>query len=138
MDPEFLKRGYALCQSPWLVNEESFRFQMVQKGQNNVRLIKVFTKYFYQYFQIFSIFPYNKSLMKKCHSFRFKKRFYKEREKPFVQQSMRIEKLGKVGLCFTIGFFIKFSKNLIFFSRSFCSHDIYCFSQGVRSGIFAF
>ena len=28
-DPEILKRGGALCRSPWLANEENFRFQMV-------------------------------------------------------------------------------------------------------------
>ena len=28
-DPEILKRGGALCQPPWLVEKENFRFQMV-------------------------------------------------------------------------------------------------------------
>ena len=28
-DPEILKRGSALCRSPWLAGEENFRFQMV-------------------------------------------------------------------------------------------------------------
>ena len=28
-DPEILKSGGALCQQPWLADEENFRFQMV-------------------------------------------------------------------------------------------------------------
>ena len=28
-DPEIFKRGGALCQSPWLTDVETFRFQMV-------------------------------------------------------------------------------------------------------------
>ena len=35
--PEILKRSGALCRSPWLADEGKFRFQIVQKGQNNVR-----------------------------------------------------------------------------------------------------
>ena len=37
VDSEILKRRGALCQLPWLTNEKTFRFQMVLKGQNNVR-----------------------------------------------------------------------------------------------------
>ena len=29
VDPEILNREDALCQPPWLANEENFRFQMV-------------------------------------------------------------------------------------------------------------
>ena len=43
-----------------------FRFQVVSKGQNNIRNCKFWTKYFYQYFQIFSIFIYSESLSMKC------------------------------------------------------------------------
>ena len=43
--------------------------------------------------------------MKSCHFFRFYKRFYKKRERALMHQSMRIEKLGKVGLCFITGYF---------------------------------
>ena len=39
-----------------LADKEKFRFQMVYKGQNNVRNYKFLAKYFCQYFQIFSIF----------------------------------------------------------------------------------
>ena len=40
---------------------------MVQKGQNNVRSYMFLAKYFYQYFQIFSIFIYNESLPMKSY-----------------------------------------------------------------------
>ena len=39
-----------------LADKEKFRFQMVYKGQNNVRNYKCLAKYFCQYFQIFSVF----------------------------------------------------------------------------------
>ena len=54
-DPEIFKRGDALCRSPLLAGRENFRFQMTQKGQNNVRNYKFLANYFYQYFQIFPI-----------------------------------------------------------------------------------
>ena len=38
--------------------------------------------------------------MKSCQFFKINKRFYKKREKTVTQQSMRKEKLRKVGLCF--------------------------------------
>ena len=41
----------ALCRSPWLAGEENVRFQMVNVGN-----YKFLTKYFYQYFQILSVF----------------------------------------------------------------------------------
>ena len=56
VDAEILKRGDPLCRPPWLAGEKSFRFQMVLIGRNNVRNYKFLAKYFYQYFQIFSIF----------------------------------------------------------------------------------
>ena len=54
-DPEILGRsvflkGDALCWPPLLEEEENVRFQMVQKGQNNVRNYKFLAKYFFQYF----------------------------------------------------------------------------------------
>ena len=63
-----------------LADKEKFRFQMVYKGQNNVRNYKFLAKYFCQYFQIFSIFIYNESLqMKSYQFFKICKRFDKER-----------------------------------------------------------
>ena len=56
--------------------------------------------------------------MKSCQFFKIYKRFDKEREKLFIQQLMRKEKLKKVGLCFITGRFIKLFKmiiNLFFF-----------------------
>ena len=54
-------------------------------------------KYFYQYFQIFSIFIYNESLpMKSYQFFKIWNRFDKEREKTLMQQSKRKEKLNFV------------------------------------------
>ena len=72
-----------------------------------------YPNHFYQLFQIFSIFRYNESLpVKSYHFFKICKRFDKEREKTLMQQSMRKEKLRKVGLCFITGCFIK-SFNMI-------------------------
>ena len=56
-DPEILKSGGALYRPPWFADEENIRFQMVGKGQNNVRNYKFLSKYFYQHFQ-FSSFLY--------------------------------------------------------------------------------
>ena len=47
-DPEILKRGDALCRPPRLADEENVRFQMVCKGQNNIRSCKFSAKHFYQ------------------------------------------------------------------------------------------
>ena len=115
-----MKRGGALCQAPWLTEEENFRFQIVKKCQSNVRNYKLLAKYFYQHFQIFSIFIYNESWPMKYYQF-FKtcKRFNKEREKTLMQQLMRKEKLRKVGLCFIAGRFIK-SFNMVVIHFLFC------------------
>ena len=41
-DPEIFKREGAVCRPKWLVGEENFIFQMVQRGRNNVRNYKSF------------------------------------------------------------------------------------------------
>ena len=75
------------------------------------------TKYFYQYYQVFSIFTYKKCLMIKSYQFfQILQRFYKEREKTLIEQSMKIEELRKIGLCFITGCFIKPFKMIIIFS----------------------
>ena len=54
---------------------------------------------------------------------------------------MRKEKLGKVGLCFLTGCFIKPDKmtiNHFFFNRSFCLHDLYFFCKLGRSAVSLF
>ena len=53
--------------------------------------------------------------MKSQQFFKIYKRFDKEREKTLIQQSMREEKLKKVGLCFITGYFIKPFKMTIIF-----------------------
>ena len=59
-------------------------------------------------FSIFSNFVSNESLRVKFYQFfKIYKRFDKEREKTLIQQSVRKEKLRKVGLCFITGYFIK-------------------------------
>ena len=59
---------------------------MVWKGQNNVRNYKFLAKYFFQYFQIFSIFISNESLpMKSYQFFKIYERFDKEIEKTLIQ-----------------------------------------------------
>ena len=67
--------------------------------------------------------------MKSYQFFKIYKRFYKKREKTVIQQSMRKEKLRKVGLLFYLtGYFMKPLKmaiNHFFFSRSFCSQDFF-------------
>ena len=109
---------------------KKFRFQMVQKGQNNVRNYKVLAKLLYQHFQIFSIFTHSGRLpMKSYQFFKICKHFDKEREKTLMQQSMRKEKLRKVGLCFIKGCFIK-SFNMIinhFFVSQAHSQPNFCF-----------
>ena len=86
-------------------------------------------KYFYQHFQIFSIFIYNESLpMKSYQFFKIYKHFDKEKDKTLMQQSMRKEKLRNLGLCFITGCFIK-SFNMI---------TIFLFCKLIHSPIFAF
>ena len=101
------------------------------------------TKYLYYYFQIFSIFTYNdeKSLMRKSYRFsKFYKIFYKKRAKTLIQQLMRIEKLGKVGLSFITGCFINpFKMIIIFSSIALFGHKIFVFIRKlVRGAFFAF
>ena len=113
-DPQILKRGDTMCQSLWLVGEENFWFQMFWKGQNNVRKYKFLVNYFYQHFEIFSIFIYNESLaMNSYQSFKICKRFDKEREKTLMQPLMRKEKVRKVGFCFIKGCLIKSFNKII-------------------------
>ena len=98
-DPEILKSGGALYRPPWFADEENIRFQMVRKGQNNLRNYKFLAKYFYQHFQIFFIFIYIKSLsMKYYQFFKICKRFDKEREETLTQRSMGKEKLRKLDI----------------------------------------
>ena len=53
-------------------------------------------------------------MIKSCQFFRFYKRFCKEREKTLhAQCSVKIKKLGKGGLCFVTGCFIKLFKIII-------------------------
>ena len=71
-------------------------------------------------------------MMKSYQFFRINKRFHKEREKTFIQQSVRIEKLGKVGICFITGCFYEALNMKIFFfffNRSFCVQDIFFYAQ---------
>ena len=77
-----------------------------------------------------SIFIYNGSLpMKSYQIFKISKRFDKEREKTLMQQSMRKERLRKVGLCFITGCFMK-SFNMII--------NNFLFRKLIHSPIFAF
>ena len=45
--------------------------------------------------------------MRSYQLFRIYKRFYKEREKTLLKQSIRIDKLERAGLCLTTDCFIK-------------------------------
>ena len=65
-DPEILKKG-VLFWSTWLADEENFRFQRFKTTK--VRNYKFLVKYFFQYFQIFSIFTYNENLLMKSYPF---------------------------------------------------------------------
>ena len=65
-------------------------FRWSKNVKITLETISFLVKYFFQYFQIFSIFIYNESLpMKSCQFFKIYKRFYKEREIILIQQSMR-------------------------------------------------
>ena len=81
-DAEILKGCGALCWPPSLGDIENFRFEMIYKGQNNVRNYKFLAKYFYKYFQNVSIFTYNDRWpMKSYQFFKIYKSFEKKREK---------------------------------------------------------
>ena len=127
-----------LCHWYFHANITIFSEQLSLKHlQQNIRSMKtkfltkysqIFSKH-YHYFQIFSIFAYDKGLMVKSYQLlRFYKRFYKEGEKTLIQQSRRIEKLGKVGLCFISSCFIKpFKMIMIFPSIGLFVHKIFIF-----------
>ena len=72
--------------------------------------------------------------MKSCQFFKIYKRFDKEREKLFIQQLMRKEKLKNFGLCFITGRFIKLFKmiiNLFFFiSQAHSQHNFHFLISG--------
>ena len=89
-------------------------------------------KYFFQYFQSFSIFTYNESFPKKSSQF-FKIfiRFYKKREHThaaFNEQS-KTEKTWT--LFYLTGYFmtLKVAINHFFFNRSFSSQDLFYFTS---------
>ena len=67
--------------------------------------------------------------MKSDQFFKILRCFDKKREKMLMQQSMRKEKLRKIGLCFITGCFIK-SFNMII--------NHFLFRKLIRSPIFAF
>ena len=71
--------------------------------------------------------------MKSYQFFKVCKRFDKERETTLMQQSMRKEKLRKVGLCFITGCFIK-SFNMIishfFVSQAHSQPNVYFSPSG--------
>ena len=77
--------------------KKSLGFRWSKKAKITLET-KSLAKYFYQHFQIFSIFICNESLPMKYYQF-FKtcQRFGKEIEKTLIQQSMRKEKLREVG-----------------------------------------
>ena len=84
----------------WLT-KKILGFGSSQKTKITLENISFWQKYFYQRFQIFSIYIYSDNLpIKSYRFFKICKRLDKEREKALVQQSMRKEKTRKVGLCF--------------------------------------
>ena len=100
-DQEILKRGGTLYvgRRGWPM-KKILGFRWSKKAKITLET-KAFGETFFLYFQIFSIFIYNESLpMKFYQFFKIYKRFYKKREKTVIQQSMRKEKLRKVGICF--------------------------------------
>ena len=77
-------------------------------------------------------------MIKSYQFFQILQRFYKEREKTLIEQSMKIEELRKIGLRFITGCYKALQNdNHFFFKRSFCLQDIYWFRKLVRSTIFA-
>ena len=68
--------------------------------------------------------------MKSYQFFKICQRFDKERKKTLVQQSMRKEKLRKVGLCFITGCFIK-SFNMII-------NHFFCFGSSLAAQFLVF
>ena len=76
-------------------------------GQETKKILGFkWSKYFYQYFQMFSIFMYHESLpMKSYQFFKIYKRFDKEGKKTLIQQSMIKENrhTGKAGPGILVG-----------------------------------
>ena len=94
-DLEILNRGGIPCQPLWLADEKNLRFGLKRPKQRSK--LYVFGKIF---LSAFSIFLNVRMPMKSYQFLKICKRLDKEREKTLMQQSMRKEKLRKVGLCF--------------------------------------
>ena len=98
-----MKRDGALCRPPWLADEKKLGFRWSKKAKLTLEIIS-----FWQNISIgilkFSPFLHKIKLANDSHQF-FKicKCFDKESENTLMQQSMRKEKLGKVGLYFSTG-----------------------------------
>ena len=138
---DFEKRGGGvLCRPSCSADAENNRFQMVSKTQNNVRNYKFFAKYFYKYFQIFSIFIYNERLLVKSYQFlKIYKRFDKERERAICSSQWEKKNWEKLEFFITGSFIkpLKIAINRFSFNSYFCSQDFSLFRKLVSRTIFA-
>ena len=76
------------------------------KKPKECQKLKLLAKHFFQYFQIFFIFIYNESLLIKSDQFfKIYKRFFKEREKTVIQQSMQPLEMA-IDIFSSIGLFV--------------------------------
>ena len=115
-----------LCRPSCLADAENNRFQMVSKTQNNVRNYKFFAKYFYKYFQIFSILIHNERLLVKSYQFlKIYKRFDKERERTICTSQWEKKNWEKFEFFITGSFRkpLKIAINPFSFNSYFCSQD---------------
>ena len=137
---DFEKGGGVLCRALCLADAENNRLQMVSKTQNNVRNYKFFAKYFYKYFQIFSIFIYNERLLVKSYQFlKIYKRFDKERERTICSSQWEKKNWEKLEYFITGSFIkaLKIAMNRFSFNSYFYSQDFSLFRKLVSSTIFA-
>ena len=123
----FWKRGGGvLCRPSCLADAENNKFQMVSKTQNNVRNYKFFAKYFYKYFQIFSILIHNERLLVKSYQFlKIYKRFDKERQGTICSSQWEKKNWEKLEFFITGSFIkpLKIAINPFSFNSCFCSQD---------------
>ena len=126
MDPDILKkraweewRRGTLCWPPWLADEGHLGFRWSTKAKTTIETIS---------FGRNSTFIHNERLLKE-------KKKKKKEKKTLLQQSIRKEKLRKVGLCFISGYFIKPFKMTInhFSSVGLLVHKIFLLFRSQRS-----
>ena len=118
----------ALCRPPWLVGKKILGFRSSKNMEVTLETLETISFWQIICISVFKISPFLS--IRSDQFFKIYDRVDKELEKTLIMQSMRIEKLRKVRLCFLTGSFIKPFQMII--------NHCFLFFKLIRSGIFSF